>query len=86
MTLCPNNKTMVTDFGESYAVVKWSDLQVSDNSGQSLNVTCSTESGSQFGIGETGIICQAVDPSGNQAMCAFTVKIQGNDNSFCFFE
>ena len=82
MTSCPKNKTMVTDSNLSTAVVTWSDVQVSDNSGQNLTVTCSTESGSQFGIGETEVICQAVDPSGNQAMWAFTVKINGNDILF----
>ena len=60
-------------------MVTWSDLQATDNSGQDPAVTCSTESGSQFGIGETEVICQAVDPSGNQATCMFTVKIAGND-------
>ena len=63
-------------------MVTWNDLQATDNSGQSLTVTCSTGSGSQFGIGETEVICQAVDPTGNQAMCTFTVKTKGNDNRF----
>ena len=59
-------------------MVTWNDLQTTDNSGQSPIVTCNTESGSLFEIGKTEVICQAVDPSGNQAMCMFTVKIEGN--------
>ena len=79
MTLCPSNKAIATAFKQPTAVVTWSDIQAADNSGQSPTVTCSTESGSQFGIGETDVICQAVDPSGNQATCMFTVKIEGNE-------
>ena len=79
---CPHNTSMVTDFGQPTAVVTWSDLQATDNSGQSPTVTCSTGSGSRFGIGETEVICKIVDPSGNQAMCAFTVKIEGNEILF----
>ena len=71
---------MVTDLGEPTAVVNWTDPQATDNSRQTPTVTCSTKSGSQFGIGETKVICQAVDRSGNKATCMFTVKIEGNDN------
>ena len=63
-------------------MVTWSDLQATDNSGQGPTVTCSTGSGSQFGIGETKVDCKAVDPFGNKAMCAFTVKIEGNNILF----
>ena len=79
MTLCPSNKTIATAFMQPTAVVSWNDLQATDNSGQSPTVTCSIGSGSHFGIGETEVICQAVDPSGNQATCMFTVKIAGNE-------
>ena len=81
LTACPSNKTVVTDFSQPTAVVIWRDLQATDNSGQDPTVTCSTESGSQFTyrIGETDVICKAVDPTGNKAMCTFTVTIEGND-------
>ena len=61
-------------------MVTWSDLQATDNSGQSPTVTCSTGSGSYFEIGITEVTCQAVDPYGNQAMCLFIVKIEGDEN------
>ena len=80
--ICPHNSSTVTDFGQPTAVVTWNDLQATDNSGQSPTVTCSTGSGSQFGIGETKVICQAVDPSENQAVCTFTVNIEGNNILF----
>ena len=80
LTLCPSNITMVTDLGEPTAAVNWIDPRATDNSGQSPTITCSAGSGSQFMIGETEVVCQAVDPSGNQATCLFTVKIEGNAN------
>ena len=55
----------------------WSDLEAADNSGQQPNVTCSVKSGSKFGIGETEVVCQAIDLAGNRATCVFTVKIEG---------
>ena len=82
MAVCPTNKTAVNDFGQPTVVVTWSDLLATDNSGQSPTVTCSIGSGSQFGIGETEVTCQAVDPFGNQATCIFTVKIEGNVGGF----
>ena len=76
---CPHNTSMVTDFGQPTAVVTWNDLQATDNSGQSPTVSCSVGSGSHFGIGENEVNCQAVDPFGNQEICAFTVNIEGNN-------
>ena len=64
--------------GNSTAVVKWSDPEATDNSGQNSTFTCSVESGSRFEIGQTEVTCQASDPYGNQANCSFTVEIQGN--------
>ena len=58
-------------------MVNWSDLEANDNSGQNPIVACSVESGSQFGIGEIEVVCQAIDSAGNRATCAFTVKIAG---------
>ena len=82
MITCPVNQTVNTQPSQAYASVVWTDPQVTDNSGQIPTITCDAESGSQFGIGENKVICQAVDPTGNQATCTFTVKIEGNGNWF----
>ena len=55
----------------------WTDPQVTDNSGLNPKVICSVDSGSQFGIGLTEVVCKALDATGNQATCAFTVEIKG---------
>ena len=77
MITCPVNQTVNTQPSKAYASVSWTDPQVTDNSGQIPTITCDAESGSQFGIGEAEVTCQAVDPTGNQATCTFTVKIKG---------
>ena len=82
MITCPVNQTVNTEPSKAYASVSWTDPQVIDNSGQIPTMTCDAESGSQIGIGETEVICEAVDPTGNQATCMFTVKIKGNANCF----
>ena len=73
---CPGNKTLATTPGQPTAVVVYNP-NVSDNSGQYLNVSCSVESGSQFEIGPTGVICEVYDTSDNRAMCNFTVEVKG---------
>ena len=82
MITCPVNQTVNTEQSKAYASVSWTDPQVTDNSGQNLTTTCDAESGSQFGIGETEVTCQAVDPTGNQATCTCTVNVKGNENWF----
>ena len=47
---CPNNQSSETNLGQPTAVVNWSDLEANDNSRQNPTVTCSAESGNQFGI------------------------------------
>ena len=75
---CPSNQSLETNLGKSTAVVNWTNPIATDNSRQHPTVTCEAESGSQFGIGETKVICEAVDVAGNRATCVFTVNIQGN--------
>ena len=62
------------------AVVVWAPLVATDNSMQSPIVTCNAENGSQFEIGETEIMCQALDQAGNQAECIFHVDIKGKNS------
>ena len=84
MITCPVNQTINTEPSKAYASVSWTDPQVTDNSGQIPTITCDAESGSQFDIGETGVTCQAVDPTGNQETCTFTVKIKGKQFTFVY--
>ena len=71
---CPSDQTII---GQSFAEVNWTKPEATDNSGQEPTVTCSTESGSQFGSGTTTVTCQAIDSAKNHATCSFTVQIKG---------
>ena len=59
------------------AVAVWIDPQATDNARVTPTVTCSFESGSQFEIGQTDVICEARDPGGNKAFCTFTIDVTG---------
>ena len=52
-------------------------LKATDNSGIKASITCTRESGSQFQIGQTEIVCEALDPSGNTANCIFMIDVIG---------
>ena len=77
MNFCPNNQSRETILGQSGAAATWAFPEASDNSGNPPTITCSVESGSQFGIGENDVVCDALDASGNQTTCKFYVKIEG---------
>ena len=76
-TSCPANQTKETASGLSTALVVWTEPQATDNSGEQTNITCNAKSGSQFEIGETEVVCNARDPSGNEAVCSFIIKVKG---------
>ena len=66
-----------TEFNKPTAMVVWTDPVSDDNSELSTTVTCNEENGSHFEIGETEVICKAVDEAGNLATCSFTVDVIG---------
>ncbi|XP_070549909.1 hyalin-like [Ptychodera flava] len=72
---CPANLTAEYDFGNTTAVVTFN-TSVTDNSGNSLDVTCSPPSGSTFGSGTTEVTCSTTDASNNEGGCTFNVTVQ----------
>ena len=46
-----------------------------------VNVSCTPESGTRFGIGNTTVTCTAVDDSENQITTSFTVSVERNQNA-----
>ena len=78
MNSCPSKQSTCTDFGQSTAVVTWTNPEATDNSLQFPTVTCSPKSGSEFEIGEITVTCHALDKAGNQATCTFSVQVKGN--------
>ena len=77
MVICPADQTVHTDLGQAYATLFYTDPLVTDNADEPPVITCDVESGSQIGIGESEVICQAVDLTGNRGSCSFTVLVTG---------
>ena len=59
------------------AMVEWEGPKASDNSGNVSHIICNPQSGTNFTIGQTDVICEAVDGSGNRASCSFQVNVTG---------
>ena len=57
-------------------MVTLEDPFASDNSGN-VSVTCYIRSEAEFTIGQTPVICKAVDGSGNKAHCSVKVIVIG---------
>ena len=60
---CPGDITVDNDPGECGAVVSWSDITVSDNSGSSSLIN-NIAPGSTFPIGTTAVVYTATDDAG----------------------
>ena len=75
---CPANQTMVAAPGFYATDAVWADPLANDNSGIATTVLCNFESGGQFRIGHTRVVCEARDASGNQAICTFIIEVIGN--------
>ena len=58
-------------------MVVWTYPVATDNSKLTPTVTCNAQNGSQFEIGETEVMCQAVDQGGNHATCSFIIEVLG---------
>ena len=74
---CVSNQTVDTGKGRDTAIVEWEDSKASDNSGNVSRVICNPQSGTNFTIGQTTVICEAFDGSGNRAACSFQVNVTG---------
>ena len=75
---CSGDESVNAQEGQYSTVVVWEDPAVTDNSGDVLPVSCDPKSGTNFTIGQTTVICEAVDESGNRAECSFTVNVTGS--------
>ena len=75
--MCPFDQTLDTQPGQSTSVALWQHPLATDNSGKKPNITCDPQSRSNFPIGETLVMCEAVDSSGNNNTCSFQINIEG---------
>ena len=78
---CVESFAKQTDGGLPTTVVQWEKPTATDNSGN-FDVICNPPSGTSFIIGKTMVGCEAVDESGNRAVCDFHVDIIGKNLEF----
>ena len=69
--------TESTDSGNSTALLTWGNLTVIDQSDADFVISCTPKSGSEFPVGITEVVCEAVDSNGNGATCGFSVNVTG---------
>ncbi|XP_033126141.1 hyalin-like, partial [Anneissia japonica] len=69
--MCHEDKIIST---EPY--VKYAKPTATDNYSSNPTVSCHPESGSGFQIGETRVVCKAVDEVNNAASCSFLVTVE----------
>ncbi|KAJ8030427.1 Neurotrypsin [Holothuria leucospilota] len=77
--VCPNTLYRSTDPGTNRTSVSFGPIRMSDNSGFQPNLYKNPASGSTFFYGENEVEMKAVDNSGNEATCAFTIHVQDNE-------
>ena len=82
MTMCPGSQTTSTEPGKSTALVEWELPVATENSTDSLTITCDPASGTHFTIGQTSVTCTALDAYGNSSSCIFYVDVKGIDRLF----
>ncbi|MFV8225658.1 HYR domain-containing protein, partial [Christiangramia aquimixticola] len=79
---CPQDMTVTTVDGESFAIVEFASATVTDNCGATVEQTAGPVSGSQFSLGSTTVTFTATDAAGNTITCSFTVTVtDGEDPS-----
>ena len=57
--------------------VVWKKPNATDDSGYTPEVNCDRLSGTDFFVGITMVTCEAVDRSGNKAVCNFKIMVTG---------
>ena len=75
---CPAHLYKETKPDKPTVFVVWKDPVAVDNSGFDPVVTCHPPQGS-FSIGNTVVICEAVDQSNNTVKCSFNVTVKGKN-------
>ncbi|XP_022111982.1 uncharacterized protein LOC110991112 isoform X3 [Acanthaster planci] len=84
---CPENIFQDLDAGSDVGTVHWpTQPSANDTVDGSLAVTCTDDSGivvksgDTFSVGATIVTCKAIDGSGNEANCSFTINLKDNED------
>ena len=80
ITACPNDTTIPTDPGESYATYNWKVPTATDKDGDSLTVVIFPPKYAppvKLGIQRHTIRVSATDKNGQSSSCSFSVTVEG---------
>ncbi|XP_033099724.1 uncharacterized protein LOC117103264 [Anneissia japonica] len=72
---CPNDTTILPDFGQNSAEVVWDEPIVTDNVDETPTVISNIKSNTSLIIGAHIVRYTAIDQSGNSETCMFTVTV-----------
>lgn len=72
---CPNNIVVASD-SNCEAIVSWTAPTAADNCTDNIIPTASHAPGSTFTVGSTLVTYTAIDASGNESTCTFTVTVE----------
>ena len=72
--------------GVTQAVVSWVEPTATDNSGVTPSVTQTGQPMTVFNEGVTEVRYTFRDQAGNEAVCAFTVTLNGNSGNWLMFK
>lgn len=72
---CPSNIQTTIPLGTAQTSIQWIEPTAVDDSGV-VNIILQTSTpGSNFGVGPTTVTYVFADPTGNTAICSFTVTV-----------
>ncbi|KAJ8036419.1 Hyalin [Holothuria leucospilota] len=73
---CPKEVSSSADEDtNTSAIVQWSKVSCSDNSGENIAPNCSHQSGGKFLLGITQVNCTCTDSSQNIGRCSFNISV-----------
>jgi len=72
---CPADQVIVLDPGQCETTVSFSPPTATDLCDPAPVVTCSLPSGSMLPVGQTNVLCAAMDFSNNASTCSFTIIV-----------
>ncbi|XP_033120622.1 hyalin-like isoform X2 [Anneissia japonica] len=82
---CPTDIFLETLHRSSFNNGYWDDVEITDNSGLTSNVTTNYESGDVFYLGQSHVVYSATDAASNMENCSFTVVVLDTENPYFTF-
>ena len=72
---CPASANYIVPLGTQSRPVTWTEPSATDDQGGLVQVSRSHQPGDEFSVGATEVVYTFMDPSGNEAVCRFTINV-----------